>query len=144
MQNKKVIHRAGVIPYTVDDELNIKMMFMMPNDPKGRYGGEFFQIAKGKIEENESTEYAAFREANEELGLFSGNVQTVTDLGTFLGRTHVYLAEITDVDMFGDPGDETKETCWMTPEEFQSTGRKIHKPVVKAAVRVIQSKRNSE
>lgn len=140
MQNKKVIHRAGVIPYTVEDESVIRMMFMMPNDPKGKYGGEFFQIAKGKIEEGEETEEAAFREANEELGLFKGNIITVHDLGTFLGRTHVYLAEIKDMDMFGDPHHETKETTWMTPEEFQKKGRKIHKPVVKAAVRVIQSK----
>lgn len=74
------------------------------------------------------------------MGLFSGNIIATHSLGTFLGRTHIYLAEVNDVDMFGDPDDETKETAWMTPEEFQDTGRQIHKPVVKAAARVIQSK----
>jgi len=141
MQNKKVVHRAGVIPYIVEDKKVIRMMFMMPNDPKGKFGGECFQIAKGKIEKGEDTEEAAFREANEELGLFKGNITATHDLGTFLGRTHIYLAEIEDQDMFGDPlPNETQKTTWMTPEEFQENGRKIHKPVVKAAVRVIQSK----
>lgn len=139
MQHKKVIHRAGVIPYVVEGD-QIKMMFMMPNDPKGHYIGEFFQIAKGKIKPGEEAEVAAFREANEELGLFKGNIIETHDLGTFLGRTHIYLAEIDDIDMFGDPHFETKETAWMTPEEFQQNGRKIHQPVVKAAVRVIQLK----
>lgn len=138
MQNNKVQYRAGVIPYSVEDEKIIHMMFMKPTDSK--YGGDDFQIAKGKIEENEDTEVAAFREANEELGLFKGNITNVHDLGTFLGRTHIYLAEIKDMDMFGDPHFETKETTWMTPEEFQKTGRVIHRPVVKAAARMIKSK----
>lgn len=140
MQNSKVVYRAGVIPYIIENEDSIKMMFMMPNDPKGKIDRECFQIAKGKIEEGEDTEEAAFREANEELGLFKGNIISTHDLGTFLGRTHLYLAEIKDVDMFGDPHSETKETTWMTPDEFEKDGRQIHKAVVKAAARVIQSK----
>jgi len=139
MQNRKLVYRAGVIPYIVEND-SIKMMFMMPSDPKGKFGGECFQIAKGKIEEGEDTKEAAFREANEELGLFEGNIISTHDLGTFLGRTHLYLAEIKDVEMFGDPHFETKKTTWMTPEEFEKNGRQIHKPVVKAAARVIQSK----
>ncbi|RLD76975.1 MAG: hypothetical protein DRJ15_14390 [Bacteroidetes bacterium] len=139
MQNRKLVYRAGVIPYIVEHD-SIKMMFMMPSDPKGKFGGECFQIAKGKIEEGEDTKEAAFREANEELGLFEGNIISTHDLGTFLGRTDLYLAEIKDVEMFGDPHFETKKTTWMTPEEFEKNGRQIHKPVVKAAARVIQSK----
>ena len=139
MQNKKV-YRAGVIPYIITED-EIEMLFMMPNDPSNKYGGETFQIAKGKIEEGESDEEAAFREANEELGLFKGNITAHHDLGTFLGRTHVYVAEIKSKDMFGDPHFETKQTKWMTLAEFNEDGRDIHKPVIKAAVRLIQSKK---
>ena len=40
--------------------------------------------------------------------------------------------------MFGDPTYETAETKWMTPDEFQHSGRGLHKAVVKAAVRAIE------
>jgi 8-oxo-dGTP pyrophosphatase MutT (NUDIX family) len=114
----------------------IKMLFMKPS--KKKFGGNEFQIAKGKQEEGESDEETAFRKAREELGLFSGNVSKRTDLGTFLGRTRVYLAKIEDPDKFGDPCSETGEVKWMTPEEFQKSGRSIHRPVIKAAVRKIK------
>jgi len=46
--------------------------------------------------------------------------------------------------MFGNPTtpEEVKETKWMTPEEFQKTGRDLHKAVVKAAVRSIKKREN--
>lgn len=132
---KKQIYRGGVIPYYMDDD-GIKMLFMKPS--KKKFGGSEFQIAKGKQEEGESDEDTAFREAREELGLFSGNVSKRTDLGNFLGRTRVFLAKIEDPDKFGDPCAETGAVAWMTPEEFKATGRALHKPVVKAAVRKIK------
>mgnify|MGYP000562951389 CR=1 FL=1 len=132
---KEIIYRAGVIPYYMDDG-EIKMLFMKPS--KEKFGGAEFQIAKGKQEDGESDEETAFREAGEELGLFSGNVTKRTDLGNFLGRTRVFLAKIEDPDKFGDPCDETGEDNWMTPDEIKSDGRSIHKPVVKAAVRKIK------
>lgn len=137
--SKKKTERAGVIPYYIDDG-QIKMMFMKPSDPK--YGGASFQIAKGKQEEGEEPLEAGLREANEELGLFKGNVTATHNLGKFLGRTHIYVAKIKDPDMFGDTCDETEETSWMTPEEFQADGRDLHKPIVKAAVRHIKEKEN--
>lgn len=132
---KELIYRAGVIPYYVDDG-EIKMLFMQPS--KKKFGGAEFQIAKGKREEDEDDETTAFREAREELGLFAGNVSKRTDLGTFLGRTHVYLAKIEDPDKFGDPCDETGAVKWMTPGEFKDSGRRLHRPVVKAAARKIK------
>ena len=132
---KEIIYRAGVIPFYVEDD-EIKMLFMKPSDPK--HGGKDFQIAKGKREEGETDEETAFREAREELGLFSGNVIQRTDLGTFLGRTRIFLAEIKDKDMFGDPDDEVSEVKWLTPDKFNSKGRTIHRPVVKAATRKIK------
>ena len=136
--NKK-IYRAGVLPYIIENN-DIQMMFMMPDDPTGTYGGEQYQLAKGKIEEGESDRTAAFREANEELGLFSGNVIQEYDLGTFLGRTHVYLAKVKSKDMFGEPCSETEKTKWLTLEEFLDVGRGLHKPMIKAAHRLITKK----
>lgn len=133
---KELIYRAGVIPYYIDDGEEIKMLFMKPS--KKQFGGAEFQIAKGKQENGENDEETAFREAREELGLFSGNVSERTDLGTFLGRTRVFLAKIKDPDKFGDPCDETGEVSWMTPDKFKDSGRRLHRPVVKAAVREIK------
>lgn len=132
--DKGKIYRAGVIPFYEQDG-EIKMMFMKPSNPK--YGGDCFQISKGKKEEGESDKQAAFREANEELGLFSGNIIQEYDLGNFLGRTRIYLAEIEDPSMFGDCDYETGAVKWMTLEEFKQDGRDLHVPVVKAANRWI-------
>jgi hypothetical protein len=55
-----------------------------------------------------------------------------------MGRTTVFIAEVKDVNMFGEPHFETKETVWLTPSEFNEQGRDLHKPVVKAAVRLIE------
>lgn len=131
---KDKVYRAGVIPYYVEDG-KIKMLFMKPSNPK--YGGGCFQIAKGKREEGESDKEAAFREAGEELGLFSGNIIKTHDLGNFLGRTRIFLAEIKDKGMFGDPQFETGEVKWMTPEEFKKAGRDLHYTIVNAAKRWI-------
>jgi len=132
--DKQKIYRAGVIPFYVADG-EIKMMFMKPSNPK--FGGDYFQIAKGKQEQGETDKETAFREAGEELGLFSGNILHKYDLGNFLGRTRIYLAEIKDPDMFGDPDEETGAVEWMSPEEFAKSGRELHRPVIKAAVRWI-------
>jgi len=130
------VERAGVIPYTVTPEGKIKMMFMLPSD--STFGGDKFQIAKGKIDEGENPEQAAFREAEEELGLFVHNTTNKTSLGLF-GTIHVYIAEVINVDLFGEPCFETADTRWMTPQEFDNEGREWQRQVVKAAVRKIKS-----
>jgi 8-oxo-dGTP pyrophosphatase MutT (NUDIX family) len=137
---KKKIERSGMLPFIAEDD-SIKILFMRPTD--GKYGGDVFQIAKGKHEDGESPEQACLREANEELGLFEGNIKQMKKLGKFLGYTHIYICEVADKDMFGDPHFETAETKWMTPEEFYEIGRDLHKPVVKAAVRFIENKMRS-
>lgn len=131
----KKIDRSGVIPYIIEDG-QIKLMFMRPSNAK--FGGDTFQIAKGKHEKGESPLEAGLREAGEELGLFTGNILETHDLGTFLGRTSVHVVKINDKEMFGDPCDETEEVAWLTPDEFYAIGRDLHKPVVKAAVRLIK------
>lgn len=135
---KKKQKRGGVIPYYIEEDGTIEMLFMKPSDAK--YGGAQFQIAKGKIEDDESDEDGAFREAQEELGLFEPNTRNRINLGTFLGRTAFFVAEVIDKDKFGDTTFETAATKWMTPEEFQKEGRALHRSVVKAAVRSIEKR----
>ncbi len=139
-QEKKLIYRAGLIPYIVEDNNNIKMMFMVPSDPD--FGGPLPQISKGKVEGEETNEQAAIREAQEELGLFKGNIITINEVGNFMGRTMVYVAKIKNHSLFGEPSFETEKTMWMTLNEFIENGRELHKPVVKAAYRKIQQIEN--
>jgi len=136
---KKQVERGGVIPYYIENG-EIYMMFMKPSNPK--FGGDVFQVAKGKIDKGEDIKTGAFREAQEELGLFVGNINRETKLGTFLGRIHVYLARIKDKGMFGDPDNETGAVKWMTLDEFLSVGRGLHKPIIRAAHRWISKNEN--
>ena len=134
---KKKIDRSGCLPYIIEDD-EIQILFMLPSKPK--YGGDKFQIAKGKHEDGETPLETGMREAGEELGLFSGNISDTHHLGKFLGRTDFYVVKIKDKDQFGDPHFETKAVKWMTPEQFQKEGRGLHRPVVSAAVRWIKNK----
>jgi 8-oxo-dGTP pyrophosphatase MutT (NUDIX family) len=133
----KKVNRAGVIPYIIENN-QIKMMFMKPSLPK--FGGDCFQIAKGKQEDKETPLEAGLREASEELGMFQGNILETYDLGTFMGRTSIYVVKIKDKKMFGDPNFETSEVKWMTAEQFDAVGRELHKPIIKAAKRLIEDK----
>lgn len=138
-QEKKLVYRAGLIPYVVEEN-KVHMMFMRPSDPD--FGGDKYQIAKGKVEEGESHLDAALREAKEEIGLFIGNVIKTEEVGQFMGRTTVFVSKIKDTSMFGEPSFETAGTKWMTLEQFVEQGRELHKPVVKAAHRQILKMEN--
>lgn len=134
---KKKINRGGLIPYFMKDG-EIYMLFMKPS--RAKYGGDQFQIAKGKQEPNEDITQTAIREAKEELGLFPSNIVHLDSVGVWLGRMTVFIAEMKDPTMFGDPTtpDEVKEVKWMTLPEFMSVGRGLHKPIVKAAHRKME------
>ena len=129
MAKNKKIPRAGLIPYHHISG-NLHIMLMRPSNSK--FGGDEFQVAKGKIEIGETPEEAAIREASEELGLKPHNVINVTYLGTFLGYTEVFYGQILDVSDFGETTHETAETIWMPPDKFLEVGRKIHRPIIKA------------
>ena len=131
---RPVVYRAGTIPYLIENG-KVQMMFMRPSDET--YGTDAFQLAKGRIEDGEDTKTAALREAKEELGLFIGNVSLVEEVGLFMGRTTVYVAKIKDRNMFGLPDEETADVAWMTVEQFDESGRDLHRPVVRAAHRLI-------
>lgn len=136
--DRKLVHRAGLIPYVVEAG-EIKMMFMKPTDAVAEWSGDTFQIAKGKIEdEDESAMSAAIREASEELGLFRGNIIMTEEVGVFMGRTTVFVSKVKDQNMFGLPSFETSDTKWMTESEFLSEGRILHHPVIQSACRLIR------
>lgn len=138
MVTEKKVERGGVIPYYIKDG-KILMMFMKPSDKN--FGGEKFQIAKGKIEDDETPLEGAFREAKEELGLFGPNIEQTDSLGRF-GRINIFIAKIKDPDMFGDTTFETEAVTWMDQQQFQSQGRDWQKPIVTAAVRKIKKLEN--
>jgi len=132
--DKVLVYRAGTVPYIIENG-QVLMMFMRPSNEQ--YGGNQFQLCKGRVEEGEDTQTAAIREAKEELGLFVGNMLMIEEVGNFMGRTTVFLAKIKDRNMFGLPDEETAETTWMTLEQFMADGRDLHKPVVQAVYRQI-------
>lgn len=137
LDHTKKVHRAGLIPYIVEDG-EIKMMFVKPTAEVAEWSTDTFQIAKGKIEDGETAEGAAIREAREELGLFRGNVVLTEEVGVFMGRTTVFISKVKNKDMFGLPSEETSDVTWMTEDEFLEEGRDLHKMVVQACVRAIK------
>lgn len=136
--DKHKIYRAGVIPY-YNDNGTIRMLFMKPSNSK--FGGDInpetgememrYQLAKGRIEKNENAQEAALREGEEEVGLKLENIMFALHVGTFLGRTEVYIAKIIDPAIFGEHHYETESTCWMTLEEFEQSGRVLHRDLVR-------------
>ena len=58
--------RAGLIPYLMGDDGQLRYLMMVSSDPK--FGGPRPMISKGKIEQGETKLEAAVREAQEELG----------------------------------------------------------------------------
>lgn len=132
---KSKIFRAGLLPYRRDDDGVVRFLLMKPAD--SRFGGEQFQMAKGKVELGESPLQAALREAQEELGLVPANLRTVEFLGDYLGRTAVYMGQVLDPDNFNDPHFETAETVWMSVPDFQTVGRSLHLPILQDALRSI-------
>lgn len=132
--------RAGFIPYYIDDGI-LYAMFMKPSDPK--FGGDKFQIAKGKIDAGENAEFAGKREACEELGLKLDNLETSEYLGTFLGYTELYYGRIMDKDDFNPFHYETGETMWMDVNIFAKVGRGLHIPIIKHFASVVANYESS-
>jgi len=134
-KGKKILYRAGMIPYLIEDN-EVLMMFMKPSDTL--YGGDQFQLCKGVVEDNEDYRTAALREGAEELGLRQDNILSVTELGNFLGRTTVYVAKVKDRTSFDPFHYETAEITWLTCDEFLKKGRELHREIIQLADQVIR------
>lgn len=134
-KGKKILYRAGMIPYLIEDG-EVLMMFMKPSETL--YGGDQFQLCKGVVEDGEDNRTAALREGAEELGLRDENIQSVTELGNFLGRTTVYIAQVGNKEDFDVPHYETDEVVWLSCDQFMKVGRDLHKDIVQLAEQVIR------
>ncbi|QDJ96492.1 NUDIX hydrolase [Xanthomonas phage Xoo-sp13] len=112
-------------------------MFMKPSDPT--YGGPDWQIAKGRVENDDSNLVTALREGAEELGLRESNIIEVQELGTYLGRTVVYLCRVVNKHDFDAFHFETGAVTWYTMQQFNEVGRDLHKRIVQDAEKAIRS-----
>jgi 8-oxo-dGTP pyrophosphatase MutT (NUDIX family) len=124
--------RAGLIPYMLGEDGQLRYLMMVSSDPK--FGGPRPMISKGKIEKGETKLQAAVREAQEELGFklrnACGSLKLVTEervtlpSGTY--DIAVFGVEIMDRYDFDKWCSETEFTVWMSLESFKTKGRKDH------------------
>lgn len=135
--------KSGVVPFFINEAGTPVMMFMIPSDPK--FGGSLFQIAKGRIEQGEDIQEAALREAEEELGLRTGNISQVKSVGntkiTGLDETYmlaIFVAKIKDPENFAAPHYETGKRAWLTLDQFKIRGRKSQLSLVQKANKICQ------
>jgi 8-oxo-dGTP pyrophosphatase MutT (NUDIX family) len=128
--------RAGIIPYIIENG-EVKMLFFIPSDPD--YGGDKFQIAKGRVDQGEEVEKTAIREGEEELGLKKENIKSVTlvskevisGMDNYNYDFYLYVAEVYNKEDFGEFGYETGEIGWLTIDEYVQKGRKSQLEIVK-------------
>lgn len=123
----KPISKAGIIPIRIVKN-KVEMLFMRPNDPKGVWGGEIFQIAKGGIEDTENALNAAVREGREELGIVISDFLHVPQL---IGTRPYFENELTVFGVIVNPKPklqattfETLDVKWLTPLKFAEIGRR--------------------
>lgn len=134
----RVKNKAGVIPYTIDEDGKVKMMFMVPSDPK--FGGPNPQVAKGEIDEGENAAQAAIREGEEELGLIASNIADQFTLPTLTiaglkesYKLTVVVAQVRTTHNFRSPHYETGSVHWLTLDQYRAKGRRNQIPIVEKA-----------
>jgi 8-oxo-dGTP pyrophosphatase MutT (NUDIX family) len=128
--------RAGLIPYIIEDGI-VRMLFFIPSDPA--YGGDKFQIAKGRVDSVEEVQNAAIREASEELGLKKDNIKSITlvskevisGMDNYEYDFYLYVTEVFNKENFNTFCDETGEIGWLTMEEYEKKGRKTQLEIVR-------------
>lgn len=137
--------KAGLIPYIIEDG-EVKMLFMKSSD--SQYGGSDPMIAKGHVDEGETTEEAAVREAQEELGLKRSNMQGSpwrAWKGELSGQDahypfSVFAVQVKSKDDFDKPHYETESTHWLTMKGFATSGRKSQNKIVQLVAKEIASR----
>lgn len=133
---KGYVYRAGMVPYVINEDGDIEMLFMKPSNTK--YGGPGWQIAKGRVDEGDNDHLStAIREAREELGLFQANTEFINEYGVILGRTTLFYCKVNDKELFGVTDEETEATNWMTMQEFLVDGRPLHVPIIQGVYQTI-------
>jgi 8-oxo-dGTP pyrophosphatase MutT (NUDIX family) len=139
--------KAGLIPYFVEEDGEVKYMFMIPS--RKSFGERYPAIAKGGVEQGETILEAALREASEELGLKKSNIDFSTLDKLFEGhmmgriRTHhltVYIVRVLSKTDFDETVDETFKTVWLTSDGFKKIGLDTHKFIVQVARDKIEAK----
>ncbi len=161
------VTKVGIVPFVALPAL--KILAMKPRASAKHLGDPAFQIAKGtrRIFINEAwcdmrdddLRYAdpsfyesltdtALREGYEEVGLKSGNIVRMFDLGGFTFTSaskgivkpiHIFAAQIKQTNDFSAFEATTSETRWMTPEEFARDGRDDHANIMQEVVKRLLS-----
>ena len=141
----QVKNKAGIIPYFVDENGEVQMMFMTPSDPK--FGGPKPQVAKGEIDEGENAVQAAIREGEEELGLITSNIAdsfvlpTITISGLKESyRMTIVVARVKSMGTFKSPHYETGAVHWLTLDQYRTTGRQTQRSIVEKAAKQISKR----
>lgn len=134
LEELKRTEKSGLIPWFNDNGV-VRMMFMISSNAE--FGGSDPMISKGHIDNNETAESAAIREAEEELGLKKSNIKNIklgwTGAQSGLTESYkmsVFVANIKDPNDFGSFHYETASTVWMTIDEFRKSGRKSQLKIV--------------
>lgn len=128
-----IIERAGIIPFALDEDGKVVMLFMKPSDPT--YGGTEWQIAKGGIDPGEKPINAAIREGKEELGLLKNNIKKIYPALNEKNLS-VFCCSIKDKNKFTKPHFETKSTKWLNWGQIYSQGRRWQIKYIAAAYRI--------
>lgn len=135
--------RAGMIPYHVTPDGVVEFFFMVPMNPK--FGGVKPQIAKGWMEEGETTIKCAMREAKEELGIKKKHMKRVPIYLGLWDNTEIYVVEVKDKTRSKKiDKEEVRRVLWLTKEEFKKQGRRSNRAVVELAYLIAKRINESE
>lgn len=131
------IKRAMLVPYQKHQDVYY-FLCMRPSDQK--FGGASYQFAKGRIEDGESGQDAAVREAFEELGLGLTKLTNVEFVGLVMnGTCELYIGEY-DSFSYGFC-DETVHTAWLSASEFFAIGRDWQKSIMSTVVHYLDQRK---
>lgn len=113
----KTPKRAGIIPYTINEEGDVLVYCMIPSD--SAYGGTMPQMAKGGTDGN-GVEETAWKEGEEELGLVRSNIEKLKFLGLREYTTGsgsdivaIYYGKVKDTKKWNQPHYESGWTGWV-------------------------------
>lgn len=119
--------RAGLIPYCKKNN-GYYVCVMKPSDPK--YGGSDWQFSKGHIQEQETPQEAAIKEAQEELGyIHKDNYKLNLLWDNKKNRITWYFVETDDMDL-DQFGYESSDVKWFEIIELRNIIRDWQVPIL--------------